>query len=135
MMNSRHRKAASVALVAVALVGVRTASAAGADLGGQQILVGDQGSQACGGSAVRVDYDVAYVAELGGYGIGAADVSGLDARCVGYDVVVTLSGPGGVALAEVTAVVDAGQMSVVLPVPVAAQELTGVSVVLREAQA
>ena len=65
-MNSRHRKVASVALVAVALVGVRAASAAGADLGGRQVLVGDQVAQACGASAVRVDYDVVYVPELGG---------------------------------------------------------------------
>lgn len=134
-MGSRHRKAASVALVAVALVGVRVASAAGVDLGGQQILVGDQGAQACGASAVQVDYDVIYVAELGGYGVGAAQLSGLDAQCVGYDVVVTLSGPGGVALAEVAAVVDGERMSVPVPVAVSAEQLTGVSVVLEAAEA
>ena len=134
-MNSKHRKAASVALIAVALVGVRTASAAGADLGGQQILVGDEAAVACGGSQVQVDYDVAYVAELGGYGVSGTRLSGLDAACFGYDVIVTLSGPGGVALAEVTAVVDAEQMSVAVPVAVSAEGLSGVSVVLREATA
>ena len=80
--------------------------------------------------------DVAYVAALHGYGVSAARLSGLDERCQGYDVVVTLSGPGGAPLAEMTAVVAASEMDVVVPAatPVGADELTGVSVVLREAE-
>ena len=134
MTSQRNRKAAAVALVALAMVGVRTASAAGADLGGQQILIGDSSAEQCSSSQVQIDYDVAYDAALQGYGVDAAQLSGLSERCQGYDVVVTLSGPGGVALAEVTAVVDASDMRVVVPVetPVAAEQLTGVSIVLRE---
>ena len=137
-MNShKNRKAASVALVAVALLGVRAASAAGADLDGQQILIGSSTNAECSTSQVQIDYDVAYDATLQGFGVSAAQLSGLDERCQGYDVIVSLSGPGGVALAEIAAVVDGSQMRVEVPVttPVAAEQLTGVSIVLKETEA
>lgn len=137
MLKRRNRKAASVALVAVAMIGLRTASAAGADLGGQDILIGDDAAAQCSSSQVTVDYDVAYDAALQGYGVSAARLSGLGERCQGYDVVVTLSGPGGAPLAEMTAVVASSEMDVVVPAetPVGADQLTGVSVVLKEAGA
>ncbi|WP_024285686.1 hypothetical protein [Cellulomonas sp. KRMCY2] len=137
MISNKNRKAASVALVAVALVGVRTASAAGVDLGGQEILIGSSTAEQCNSSQVQIDYDVAYDAALQGYGVSATQLSGLDERCQGYDVIVTLSGPGGAPLAEMTAVVDASQMRVVVPAttPVAAEQLTGVSIVLKETEA
>lgn len=136
-MSSRTRKAASVALVAVALVGVRTAAAAGFDLGGDQILIGEGVLQGCSSSSVEIDYDVAYDAALQGYGVSAARLSGLDAACQGQDVVVTLSGPGGVPLAELSAVVGASEMTVAVPAqtPVAAEQLTGVSIVLSDVEA
>ncbi|MBX9245790.1 hypothetical protein ICW40_13360 [Actinotalea ferrariae] len=117
--------------MALALVGVRTASAAGIDLGGQQILVGEDESQGCSSSTVGIDYDVAYDAALQGYGVSAAELSGLGA-CQGQDVVVTLSGPGGVALAELSAVVGGSEMTVAVPAttPVPAEQLTGVSITL-----
>lgn len=133
-MNRRTRKAASVALVALALVGVRTASAAGVDGSGAEILVGGDEGQGCSSSVVGIDYDVAYDAALQGYGVSAARLSGLGAECQGDDVVVTLSGPGGVALAEVTAVVGASEMTVPVETPVPAEQLTGVSIVLRDAE-
>jgi hypothetical protein len=137
MLSSRNRKAASVALVAVALIGVRTASAAGVDLGGEQILIGDDTAEQCSSAQVQIDYDVAYDAALQGYGVSAARLSGLGEHCQGYDLVVTLSGPGGASLAEMTAVVASDRMDVVVPAltPVGADQLTGVSVVLREAEA
>ena len=137
-LNSRkHRKATAVALVAVALVGLRTASAAGADLDPQQLFVGSGTAEQCGSSSISIDYDVAYDATLRGYGVSATQLSGLDVRCQGYDVIVSLSGPGGVPLAEMTAVVDGEQMRVAVPVstPVAVEDLTGVSVVLLSAAA
>ena len=135
-MNSRTRKAAAVALVAVAMVGIRAASAAGAGLS-DEILIGSAGAEQCSSSQVTIDYDVAYDASLQGYGVSAARLSGLDERCQGYDAVVTLSGPGGVSLAEVTAVVDASDLRVVVPasMPVSAEQLKGVSLVLRDAEA
>lgn len=137
MLSSRNRKAASVALVVVALVGLRTASAAGADLGGDQILIGDDTAEQCSSAQVQIDYDVAYDAALNGYGVSAARLSGLDEHCQGYDLVVTLSGPEGAPLAEMSAVVASSEMDVVVPAqtPVGADQLTGVSVVLREAGA
>ena len=137
-MNSRkNRKAASVALVAVALLGVRAASAAGIELGGQSILVGSDTAEQCSSAQVQVDYDVEYDATLRGYGVSAARLSGLGEHCQGYDVVVTLNGPGGVPLAELSAVVDASDMDVVVPAatPVSAERLTGVSIVLGDAGA
>ena len=136
MTSQRNRKAAAVALVALAMVGVRTASAAGADLG-DQLLIGNDGAEQCSSSQIQIDYDVAYDAALQGYGVTAAQLSGLDERCLGYDAIVTLSGPGGAPLAEVTAAVDASSMRVVVPAatPVSAEQLTGVSVVLRDAEA
>lgn len=137
-LNSRkNRKAAAVALVAVALVGLRTASAAGADLDPQQLFVGSDTAEQCSSSTVTVDFDVMYDAALNGYGVSAAQLSGLEDGCQGYDVVVTLSGPGGAPLAEMTAVVDGPEMRVAVPAssPVAAEHLGGVSLVLRSEQA
>ena len=137
-LNSRkNRKVTAVALVAVALVGLRTASAAGVDLDPQQLFVGNSTAEQCGSSAIMIDYDVAYDATLRGYGVSAAQLSGLDVRCQGYEVIVTLSGPGGAPLAEMSAVVDGEQMRVAVPVstPVAAEDLNGVSVVLLSAAA
>lgn len=133
MKRSKHRKAASVALVAVALVGIRSASAAGADLS-ETLLVGSSTAEQCSSSQVQVDYDVAYDAALQGFGVSAARLSGLDERCQGYDAVVTLSGPGGVRLAELTSVVRESQMTLAVPAatPVEAEQLTGVSVALSE---
>ena len=132
-LNSRtNRKVTAAALVAVALVGLRTASAAGADLDPRELFVGGGTAEQCGSSAITIDYDVAYDATLRGYGVSATQLSGLDVRCLGYELIVTLSGPGGSPLAEMTAVVDGEQMRVVVPVstPVAVEDLNGVSVVL-----
>ncbi len=137
-MDSRiSRKVASVALVALAVLGVRTASAAGMGMSPEQIVVGSGAAQQCSSSQVKVDYDVAYVAELKGYGVTAAQLSGLDAQCQGYDVIVSLSGPGGVTLAEMTAAVDGTAMRVEVPAgsPVSAEQLAGVSVVLKNVAA
>ena len=133
-MNSRKsRKAAAVALIALAGLGVRTASAAGADFSVREILIGSSTAEQCNSSQVTVDYDVAYDAALTGYGVTGAQLSGLDEQCMGYDVIVSLSGPGGATLAEMAAVVSGAEMLVQVPVgtPVAAEQLTGVSVVLK----
>ena len=133
-MNSRKsRKAAAVALIALAGLGVRTASAAGADFSAREILIGSSTAEQCGSSAVEVDYEVAYDAALTCYGVTGAQLSGLDEQCMGYDVIVSLSGPGGATLAEMAAVVSGAEMLVQVPVgtPVAAEQLTGVSVVLK----
>jgi hypothetical protein len=138
-MNSRtSRKAAAVALVALAVLGVRTASAAGVGMSPQQIFVGGgDAAEQCSSSQIDVDYDVAYDASLAGYGVIAAQLSGLDEECEGYDVIVSLSGPGGATLAEMTAAVSGTQMRVEVPAdaPVSAEQLTGVSVVLSSVEA
>ena len=74
-----------------------------------------------------------YVGRARVCGLDWATLSGLDERCQGFDVVVSLNGPGGVLLAEMTSAVEATRMRVAVPVgtPVAAEQLTGVSVVLR----
>ncbi|MHA3946761.1 hypothetical protein [Cellulomonas bogoriensis] len=135
MVGRRGRRAVSVLLVALAVVGVRVASAG--DVQGPWVRVGEDTTAGCGTQQVQVDYDVEYVAELPGYGVSAARLSGLDERCHGHEVLVTLSGPGGVALAELSAQVTGTEMTVVVPAgtPVGAEALTGVSVVLARAGA
>ncbi|MDT0167019.1 hypothetical protein Q9R32_15815 [Actinotalea sp. AC32] len=135
MVSTKNRRAASVALVALALVGVRAAAAAGGGIG-DELLVASTTTELCSSSDVRIDYDVTYVAALQGYGVSAARLSGLDERCQGYDAIVSLSGPGGALLAEGSAVVDGTEVTVVVPAetPVAADDLTGVSVVLVVAE-
>jgi hypothetical protein len=127
------RRATAVALVVAALAGLPTANALGSSLATPALLVGDSGSDACGSSPVDVEYDVAYDVDLGGYGVSAARLSGLDERCQGYLLTVSLNGPGGATLAEMTTEVEAAQMRVAVPAetPVSAEQLTGVSVVLR----
>lgn len=131
MLTTRRRRTASVVLVAVALLGARAASAATGDPA--QVLVGSPTTEACGASTVVIDYDVAYVAELYGHGVSAVRLSGLDARCQGHDAVVTLNGPEGAPLAEMSVTVTGGDARLVVPAetPVAAAGLTGVSLVLR----
>jgi len=137
MDTRRSRKAAAVALVALAVLGIRAASAAGVGAGPQELFVGNETAEQCSSSAVTVDYDVAYDAALSGYGITAAHLSGLDERCLGYDVIVSLNGSGGTRLAELTAVVDGEEMRVEVPAatPVSAEHLAGVAVVLKSAEA
>ena len=132
MNHATARRAASVALLALALVGMRAAGALGSDSLGGSILVGGSSDDGCGRSQVTIDYDTAYVVDLHGYGVSAARLSGLDERCHGYDVVVTLNGPGGVPLATLSGQVDAARLRVAVPAgsPVSAELLTGVSVVL-----
>lgn len=131
---SSTRKAAAVALGLVALAGLPTATALGAGRSVPELFIGAADAQACGSSSVEVDYDLAYDVDLAGYGVSAARLSGLDEHCLGYDAVVSLNGPGGVRLAEMTAEVDATQMRVAVPAgtPVSAEQLTGVSVVLED---
>lgn len=133
MSSASTRRATAVALVAMALAAVPTASALGAGTSGDVLLVGSSGESACASSTVDVEYDVAYDVALGGFGVSAARLSGLDQRCTGYDAIVSLRGPGGAPLAEMTAQVDATQMRVAVPAgtPVPAEQLTGVSVVLK----
>lgn len=128
MTRTTLRRAASVALLVAALASLRTAGALA-----PAVLVGSDADQGCGSSPIEVTYDLDYSSDLQGYGVSAARLSGLDERCQGYDVVVSLNGPGGVLLAEMTAGVEATRMRVAVPVatPVAAEQLTGVSVVLR----
>lgn len=132
-MSATNRRATAVALVAMALAGLPTANALGSSLSVPGLLIGESGSEACGSSTVEVDYEVAYDADLGGYGVSATQLSGLDERCQGYEVIVSLNGPGGAPLAEMASVVEATQMRVAVPAgtPVSAEQLTGVSVVLR----
>lgn len=136
MSSRRTRQAASVALVALAVIGVRGASAWGAG-SPQEILVGSEEAEQCAASAIEVDYDVAYDAALRGYGVSAAQLSGLDERCQGHTVMVSLSGSGGTTLAEMTAVVAGETMRVEVPAatPVSAEHLAGVAVVLTSAGA
>ncbi len=132
MPAAMPRRAASVALLALALLGVRSVGAFGADGMGPSVLVGAATDGGCSTSAILVDYDLAYDVDLQGYGVSAARLSGLDARCQGHDLLVTLNGPGGVPLAEMSTAVDAMQIRVAVPAgtPVSAEQLTGVSVVL-----
>ena len=130
------RKAATVALLVAALAGLRTAGAleTGAS---PAIFLGTDVAQQCGASPVHVAYDVDYDSDLRGYGVSAANLSGLDERCQGFDVIVSLNGPGGALLAEMSSAVEATRMRVAVPAgtPVAAEQLTGVSIVLRDATA
>ena len=132
MNHAAARRAASVALLALALIGVRAAGAFGSDSLGGSILVGGSSDDGCGTSQIAIDYDTAYDVDLHGYGVSAARLSGLDERCHGYDIVVTLNGPGGVPLATLSGQVDATQVRVAVPAisPVSAELLTGVSIVL-----
>ncbi len=137
MLSKKSRQAASVALVALAVLGLRAASAAGADLPGGNILIGNDGATQCSTAPVTIDYDVAYDAALRGHAVSAARLSGLDEHCAGYEAVVTLQGPAGAPLAELTGVVDGSDLRLVVPAgsPVGAEGLTGVSLVLKEAGA
>ncbi|HWS58988.1 MAG TPA: hypothetical protein VN257_10640 [Actinotalea sp.] len=134
MNSTRLRRAGALSLLVVALGGLRTAGAL--ELA-PALFLGSDAARACGASRVHVECEVEYDSDLQGYGVSAARLSGLDQRCQGYDVVVSLNGPGGVPLAELSAAVEATRLRVVVPAgtPVPAERLTGVSVVLRGPEA
>jgi hypothetical protein len=126
-----------VTLLVAALGSLPVGHALGASFSTPALLVGESASEPCGDQTVDVDYDVAYNVDLGGFGISDVQLSGLGDHCEGYTVSVALEGLGGVPLAEMTTEVAAAQVSVAVPAgtPVSAEQLTGVSVVLKRGEA
>lgn len=127
MLSNKHRIAASTVLVAVAMFGVRTAQAAPAD-----VLVGASQTSSCASSHVLVDYDVAYSTDAGGYTVDAVTVTGLGEGCLGADLTVTVTGPNGAPLLELSSPVAAATATLAVPpgTLVRAEAISGVSVVL-----
>ncbi len=136
MSSTSVRRATAVALVAAAFGALPAGNALGSSIATPALLVGENNPVACGSQAVDVDYDVAYDIDLGGYGVSAVQLSGLGERCEGYTVSVALEGLGGAPLAEMSTEVDATQVRVAVPTgtSVSAEQLTGVSVVLKKAE-
>src|SRR5690606_5013145 len=76
-VNSRkNRKAASVARAALALLGVRAASAAGFEVGGQDVRVGVDTAEQCSSAQAQVEYNVEGDKTMKGYGVRAARLQG-----------------------------------------------------------
>lgn len=126
MLTRKHLAAVGSFVVALAAFGVHTAQAAP-----DNVLVGSAEASACSQALVTVDYDVAYSPEAGGYAVTAAHVSGLDPTCA-TTVTVSLTGPNGAALLELTSPVVAATATLAIPrgTPVRAEAVSGVSVVL-----
>lgn len=131
MDNTRKRRLlAALASVAVASAGATAAHAAGAPIDPLSVLASSTTVTSCHTVGVAVDYEVAYVADLGGYAVTAAHLDGIDPSCAGSHVAVVLAGEAG-PLAELDATLTGGgRTTLPVPVPVPASDLTGVSVVL-----
>ena len=132
--NRSNRTALAVAMAGLAVVALRPLAAAGADAWGQSVVVGAGAVDRCSSEAVNVKYILGYVAEIGGYGVTAVDLTGMAAQCVGRDVDVTLTGADWAPLAALTARVTASEMRLDVPAaaPVSAEKLTGVSMVISK---
>ncbi|VTR78412.1 hypothetical protein [Cellulomonas hominis] len=123
----RARRAAGVTLAWLGCAGLAVSMA--------RALTWDGGDTAPAGacvvSRISVDYDVDYVAALGGYGVTRASLADVPEGCAGREVAVTLHGPDDEALAEARTPVTAPRTSVTLDgAGVAVEDLAGVSLAL-----
>lgn len=123
----RARRIVAVALVGVAVLGVRTAYASGGTVG-----AGRLGAPADECGSLDVEWSVGYVPSLGAYGVTGADVSGMADACAGRTLRLTVTGSDGAALAEASVPVTGRRARVALAegAEVDAAEVTGVSVVV-----
>ncbi|GIG35454.1 hypothetical protein [Cellulomonas pakistanensis] len=125
--HARARRAAGVTLAWLGCAGLAVSMA--------RALTWDGDAPVPAGSCVvdriAVDYDVGYVAGLGGYGVTAASLSDVPEACVGREVAVTLHGADDAALAEARTPVTAPTTVVPVPGdPVPVADLAGVSLAL-----
>ena len=122
----RARRIVAVALVGVAVVGVRTAYASGGVGVGALSAPADE----CG--SLDVEWSVDYVPALGGYGVTGADVTGMADACAGRTLRLTFTGSDGAALAQASVQVDGPRARVALAEggAVDAARVGGVSVVV-----
>lgn len=126
MLTRKQRRAATLAVAAVAVLGLQAAQAAGVP---GHILIGDGQSASCATAGANVDYDVAYSPAITAYAVTAVHMTGLG-ECSGSDVTVTITGAAGDVLAELTGPVDTDRVVLAVTDPVPAADVAGVSVVL-----
>jgi hypothetical protein len=133
-------RALGAIVAGVAALGAGQALAAGLNASGQSLGSGQQAVSACTSDTLLVSYTTAYFASAGSGGYEVTDVTVSDtaptpdlAACAGQTYRVTLLGPGGTSLGEVTGTVPS-QATSFSPAgfasPPAASAVTGVSLVL-----
>lgn len=126
MLTRKQRRAATLAVAAIAVLGLQAAQAAGVP---GSILIGDGQSTSCAPAGANVDYDVAYSPAIAAYAVTAVHLTGLG-ECAGSDVTVTVTGAAGAVLTELTGTVDADRVVLAVADPVPAADVAGVSLVL-----
>ncbi|HEY0186801.1 MAG TPA: hypothetical protein VGC67_04880 [Cellulomonas sp.] len=92
----RGRRTAAAALALLGCVGLMVSVARAASWE----VAEPSASGSCVVGAIRVDYDVDYVAAIGGYGVTAALLSDVPAACEGREVELTLRDDQDRAIAE-----------------------------------
>jgi hypothetical protein len=123
----RARRAAGVTLAWLGCAGLAVSMARALTWDGGD----DAPAGACVVSRITVDYDVDYVAGLGGYGVVATSLSDVPDGCAGREVAVTLHGPDDEALAQARTPVVVPETRVPMTgAPVAVTDLSGVSLAL-----
>lgn len=123
----RARRAAGVTLAWLGCAGLAVSMARALTWDGGE----DAPAGACVVSAIAVDYEVDYVAALGGYGVVATSLSDVPDGCAGREVAVTLHGPDDEPLSQASAPVVVPRTSVpTVGAPVAVADLSGVSLAL-----
>jgi hypothetical protein len=123
----RARRAAGVTLAWLGCAGLAVSMARALTWDGGE----DAPAGACVVSRIAVDYDVDYVAALGGYGVVATSLSDVPEGCAGREVAVTLHGLDDEALAQARTPVVSPLTTVPLTgAPVAVADLAGVSLAL-----
>lgn len=123
----RARRAAGVTLAWLGCAGLAVSMARALTWDGGD----DAPAGACVVSRITVDYDVDYVAALGGYGVVATSLSDVPDGCAGREVAVTLHGPDDEALAQARTPVVTPLTTVPMSgSPVAVTDLSGVSLAL-----
>ncbi len=125
------------AVIAFTVFGAVSAFAATLKIGPSGLSAGSATVASCrqGGEPITANYTAAYDSAIAGYKVTGVTVSGMDPRCDGKTISVTVTGPSNAALASGSATYDAGgsNTSVVLASlsatpPVTA--VTGISVAI-----
>lgn len=118
--------------VLAALLAFSAVVASAATLGGlstEQLGADDTVVAACDSNGVEIAYSTGY--DAGTYAVTAAEISGIDAACVGQELSVTVADGTGVALASGTVTVAGVSETVTFPSAVAANSVESASVLIQ----
>ncbi len=129
MASTKNRKAAALALAVVGVAGLSIASAAQLNVGTSSLGAGQEVVQSCQTETINIGFENEYA--TGGYQVEnlvLSNLLGCADPALNYQIMLT--GDGGVQLAELEGDGLTATTTISVPGAVAAEDVTGVAVVI-----